>query len=50
MRYDGKETIFSSDFIARRSQLELLKLFLAKKKKKEGRMHRDLGEKRKKVR
>lgn len=36
MRYDGKETIFSSDFIARRSQLELLKLFLAKKKKKRG--------------
>lgn len=33
MRYDGNETIFSSDFIARRSQLELLKLFLAKKKK-----------------
>lgn len=32
MRYDGNETIFSSDFIARRSQLELLKLFLGKKR------------------
>lgn len=49
MRYDSNETILSSDFIARRSQLELLKLYLAKKKKK-GRMHRDLGERRKKVR